>query len=110
MPLQQALLRLLHGHGRTKQHQPISREQPQIGLRLQAPLSAMDRLDAHLPQGQFPHPAPHSPGLIVQQHGVQPLQQLIRLQVARTLISPVEAMQEAVLAAALVLHAPDHPA
>ncbi|MNX47332.1 hypothetical protein D3C86_778830 [compost metagenome] len=41
---------------------------------------------------------------------MQPLQQLIRLQVARTLISPVEAVQEAILAAALVLHAPDHPA
>ncbi len=62
------------------------------------------------PRGNSLHPTPNRPGLIVQQHGAQPLQQLIRLQVARTLIPPVEAMQEAVLAAALVLHAPDHPA
>ena len=41
---------------------------------------------------------------------MQPLEQLIRLQIARTLATPVETVQKAILAAALVLHAPDHPA
>jgi hypothetical protein len=70
----------------------------------------MNRLDAHLSQGEIPYPVSHRPGLVVQQHGMQPLELLIRLQIARTLAAPVETVQKAILAAALVLHAPDHPA
>ncbi len=85
-PLQQTLLRLLHRHHGTKQDQPITGRQHQLGSGLQTLIATLHLLDPHLIERQLAHFTAYRPRLIVQQQGMEAFKQLICLQIAGTLI------------------------